>query len=203
MTYDEVIDADGFVITPEVVLAAYRQGCFPMADARNGRLRWYRPQVRAIITWDTWQVPKSLDKVARNRRPYGITIDRAFPKVISACASRESTWISSDIEALYTALHRQGHAHSVEAWDAGGDLVGGCYGLVLGGIFCGESMFHRAPDASKLCVMALVERLQANGFAVLDCQQQTPHMERFGAYEIDEKSYQRLLAEHHAPRPFP
>jgi len=203
MNDDAVIDADGFVITPEVVLAAYRQGCFPMADSKTGRLRWYRPQARAIITWDTWQVPKSLDKVARNRRPYSITINRAFTKVIAACADRDSTWISGDIEGLYTALHDQGHAHSVEAWDAGGDLVGGCYGLVLGGIFCGESMFHRAPDASKLCVMALVERLQANGFAVLDCQQQTPHMERFGAYEIDEKDYQALLAEHHAPRPFP
>jgi leucyl/phenylalanyl-tRNA--protein transferase len=143
-----------------------------------------------------------LDKVARNRRPYSITIDRAFAKVISACADRESTWISADIEGLYTMLHEQGHAHSVEAWDAGGDLVGGCYGLAIGGIFCGESMFHQAPDASKLCVMALVARLQANGFAVLDCQQQTPHMERFGAYEIDEKTYQRLLEEHHAPRPF-
>ena len=203
MTGAAVIDADGFVITPEVVLAAYRQGCFPMADARAGRLRWYRPQVRAVITWDRWRVPKSLDKVARNRQPYRITVDVAFARVIAACAERKSTWISGDIEGLYTALHVQGHAHSVEAWDAAGDLVGGCYGLAIGGIFCGESMFHRAPDASKLCVMALVGHLQDNGFALLDCQQQTPHMERFGAYEIDEETYMELLADHHAPRPFP
>jgi leucyl/phenylalanyl-tRNA---protein transferase len=198
----DVIDADGFLITPEVVLAAYRQGCFPMADDRSGHLRWYRPRTRAVITWDRWRVPKSLDKIARNRRPYNITFDRAFARVISACAERESTWISDDIEALYTSLYEQGHAHSVEAWDSAGDLVGGCYGLVIGGIFCGESMFHRATDASKLCVMALVERLQSNGFAVLDCQQQTPHMQRFGAYEIDDDAYQQLLNEHHSPCPF-
>jgi leucyl/phenylalanyl-tRNA--protein transferase len=198
-----VRDADGCLITPEVVLEAYRQGCFPMADARRGRLRWYRPGSRAIITWDRWTVPRSLAKVARNRRPFTHTIDRAFPQVIAACAERDSTWISGDIETLYAALHRQGHAHSVEAWDAQGALVGGCYGLVLGGIFCGESMFHTATDAAKLCVMHLVERLQACGFAVLDCQQQTPHMQRFGAYEVDETVYARLLVEHAAPRRFP
>ena len=198
-----VRDADGCVITPELVLEAYRQGCFPMADERRGRLRWYRPNRRAIITWDRWTVPRSLAKVARNRRPYTLTIDRAFARVIAACAERESTWISGDIETLYTALHVQGHAHSVEAWDAQGALVGGCYGLVLGGVFCGESMFHTATDAAKLCVMFLVERLQVNGFAVLDCQQQTPHMERFGAYEVDEEVYAHLLAEHAATCRFP
>ena len=202
MTSAEVIDADGYVITPEVVLAAYSQGCFPMADARVGRLRWYRPEVRAVITWDRWKIPKSLEKVARNRQPYRITFDQAFARVITACAQRESTWISGDIEALYVALHHQGHGHSVEAWDANGDLVGGCYGLAIGGIFCGESMFHRATDASKLCVMALVERLMAKGFAVLDCQQQTPHMERFGAYEIDDVDFLDLLTEHQDPRSF-
>ncbi len=198
-----VRDADGCLITPDLVLEAYSQGCFPMADGRNGRLRWYRPQSRAIITWDRWKVPKSLDKVARNRRPYRLTIDVACAQVIAACAVRESTWISPDIESLYGDLHRQGHVHSVEAWDASGALVGGCYGLALGGVFCGESMFHTADDASKLCVLHLAERLQANGFAVLDCQQQTAHMERFGAYEVDEADYARLMAEHADPRPFP
>lgn len=203
MTRRAVRDADGCLITPELVVEAYRQGCFPMADGRNGRLRWYRPQRRAIITWDRWKVPKSLDKVARNRRPYRLAIDTACAEVIAACAKRDSTWISPDIEQLYGELHRQGHVHSVEAWDAAGTLVGGCYGLALGGVFCGESMFHTADDASKLCVLHLAERLRANGFAVLDCQQQTAHMERFGAYEVDEREYARLLAEHAAPRPFP
>ncbi len=198
-----IVDADGYPITPDVVLAAYHHGCFPMADDRNGRLRWYRPAERAIITWDRYQVPKSLSKVARNRQPYQITINKDFPAVIAACAERSSTWISDDVEALYVALHRLGHAHSVEAYDAAGALVGGCYGLAIGGIFCGESMFHRAPDASKLCVMFLIERLQANGFALLDCQQQTPHMERFGAYVVDESTYGELLEQHAEERPFP
>jgi leucyl/phenylalanyl-tRNA--protein transferase len=198
-----IVDADGYPITPAVVLAAYQQGCFPMADDRNGRLRWYQPAERAIITWDRYQIPKSLSKVARNRQPYRLTINENFNAVIGACAERTSTWISSDIEALYTALHHLGYAHSVEAWDKSGALVGGCYGLTIGGIFCGESMFHRAPDASKLCVMFLIERLQANNFALLDCQQQTPHMERFGAYTIDEAAYAELLMAHAEERPFP
>jgi leucyl/phenylalanyl-tRNA--protein transferase len=197
-----IIDADGYPITPALVLAAYRQGCFPMADDRNGRLRWYKPNERAIITWDRYRVPKSLQKVARNRQPYRLTVDTAFAAVIAACAERTTTWISQDVEKLYSALHLQGHAHSVEAWNKDGVLVGGCYGLAIGGIFCGESMFHVAPDASKLCVMFLISRLQAHGFAALDCQQQTPHMERFGAYIIDDADYAALMAANTANRPF-
>jgi leucyl/phenylalanyl-tRNA--protein transferase len=123
-----------------------------------------------------------------------LSIDRAFPTVVAECAARSTTWISSDIELLYTELHRLGHAHSVEAWDGTGALVGGLYGIVLGSCFCGESMFHRADDAAKICVMHLVARLQERGFAMLDCQQQTPHMERFGAYEVSEREYAQLLA---------
>ncbi len=186
-------DADGNLITPELVLQAYWQGCFPMADHRDGRLRWYRPSHRAIITWESWKVPRSLEKVAR-KEPYRLSIDRAFADVVAACSERASTWISPDIEQLYGALHRLGHAHSVEAWSADGLMVGGLYGLVLGGCFCGESMFHRADDAAKLCVMHLVERLQARGFTLLDCQQQTPHMQRFGAFEVGERDYAALLS---------
>ena len=200
---DGVRDADGYLVTPDLVLEAYGQGCFPMADDRNGRLRWYRPRQRAIITWDRWTVPRSLAKVARNRMPYRLTINADFSAVIAACALRATTWISTDIERLYGALHERGHAHSVEAWSPDGALVGGLYGLAIGGCFCGESMFHTAPDAAKLCVMHLVERLRANGFTVLDCQQQTPHMQRFGAYEIDEGSYARLLMTCRDRRPFP
>jgi leucyl/phenylalanyl-tRNA--protein transferase len=240
-------DADGMIITPAVVLAAYAQGCFPMADGRHGRVRWYRPERRAIITWDRWQVPRSLGKVAK-RAPYRLTVDRAFAAVMAQCAERASTWISQDIEDLYRDLHRSGVAHSVEAWrrttppagassapggapasapsgtatadatpipvpvqDPGGpaddrtgwELVGGLYGLCLGGCFCGESMFHRADDAAKLCVMHLVDILRACGFVLLDCQQQTPHMERFGAYEVDDARYRALLAGCREPRPFP
>ncbi len=186
-------DVDGHPITPDTVLAAYRMRCFPMAETRGGPIAWYRPTRRAVITWDRYAVPRSLAKVLR-RQPFRFTIDRCFPAVIAACAQREQTWISHDVEALYTELHRQGHAHSVEAWDATGELVGGLYGLVLGGCFCGESMFHRATDASKACVVALVERLRARGFTLLDCQQQTAHMQRFGAYEISDRDYATMLA---------
>lgn len=190
---DEVRDIDGVVITPELLLQAYANRCFPMADHRDGPIGWYRPARRAIITWDRFTVPRSLAKTAR-RKPYRITCDQAFERVIAACADRRTTWISHGIEQLYVELHRLGIAHSVEAWDGSGVLVGGCYGLALGGCFSGESMFHRADDAAKLCVLFLVRRLQAQGFALLDCQQQTPHMERFGAYEVTDRAYAAKLA---------
>jgi leucyl/phenylalanyl-tRNA---protein transferase len=197
-----VLDADGYTVTPEVVLQAYALRCFPMADGRRGRIAWYRPEERAVITWQDWTVPRSLAKVIRNRRPYRITADRAFPAVIAACAEREATWISPDIEALYGALHRIGHVHSVEAWDADDRLVGGLYGLALGGVFCGESMFSRADDASKICVVHLVHRLRCQGFTALDCQQQTPHMERFGCRLMSDRAYAALISRASAPRPF-
>jgi leucyl/phenylalanyl-tRNA--protein transferase len=193
-----VRDADGNEVTPQVIINAYWQRCFPMADTRRGRFRWYRPATRAVITWDAWKVPDSLDKVIRNRRPYRITFDADFPAVIAACAERDETWISLGIEKLYIALHDLGLAHSVEAWDANNRLVGGLYGVVLGACFCGESMFHRAPDASKICAVHLVRRLQASGFKLLDCQQQNPHMGRFGAREISDEVYAELLAGCHA-----
>ncbi|HAT09700.1 MAG TPA: leucyl/phenylalanyl-tRNA--protein transferase, partial [Planctomycetes bacterium] len=187
-----VRDVDGYPITPETVLAAYRQRCFPMAESRGGPIAWYRPNRRAIITWDRFAIPRSLAKVLR-REPYRLTVDRAFPAVIAACAERSQTWISHDVEALYGALHRLGHAHSVEAWDGEERLVGGLYGLAIGSCFCGESMFHRADDAAKACVVHLVSLLRQAGFRLLDCQQQTPHMERFGAYEVSDREYARLF----------
>jgi leucyl/phenylalanyl-tRNA--protein transferase len=196
-----VIDADGFLVTPQLVLEAYRQRCFPMADDRSGRLRWYRPVKRAVITWERWKVPESLAKRMK-RQPYRISYDQAFAEVVAACAERETTWISGDIERLYVELHRRGHAHSVEAWDAAGTLVGGLYGLTLGGCFCGESMFHRADDAAKVCVVHLVGRLRERGFALLDCQQQSPHMARFGAAEVPDGEYARMLEACREPRPF-
>lgn len=197
-----ITDADGYEVTPDLVLEAYRQRCFPMADEREGRLRWYRPAERAVITWDRWKVPESLVKVMR-RMPFRLSIDEAFRDVIAACAERSTTWISRDIESLYTVLHERGHAHSVEAWDGDGTLVGGLYGLAIGGIFCGESMFHRANDAAKICVVHLVERLRERGFVLLDCQQQTSHMARFGAYEIGDEAYRGILDASRAARPFP
>ncbi len=196
-----ILDADGHPITPEVVLRAYQLRCFPMAEHRRGRLRWYRPETRAVITWDRWKVPESLRKRLKSD-PFTISVDLDFSAVIAACAKRTSTWISKDIEQLYTTLHQQGHAHSVEARDASGTLVGGLYGLAIGGCFCGESMFHRADDAAKACVVHLVGILRQRGFAVLDCQQQSPHMQRFGAYEIADADYARLLTGCSEDRPF-
>lgn len=189
-----VRDVDGYPITPDTVVSAYWQRCFPMADERDGAIAWYRPAVRAVITWDRFKVPDSLRKVLK-RAPYRITMDTAFDAVIAGCADRRTTWISRDVEALYRELHRLGTGHSVEAWDASGALVGGLYGLAIGGCFCGESMFHRADDAAKACVVHLVGHLQARGFRILDCQQQSPHMQRFGAYEITDRAYARLLAD--------
>jgi leucyl/phenylalanyl-tRNA---protein transferase len=198
----DVLDADGYPVSPDLVIEAYWQRCFPMADHRQGRLRWYRPHARAVITWDRWKVPESLVKVMR-KEPFRFTIDTAFQRVIAACAERKSTWISRDIEALYGELNRRGIAHSVEAWDAAGELVGGLYGIRLGSCFCGESMFHRASDAAKACVVHLVTRLRANGFRMLDCQQQTPHMSRFGSYEVDDEQYARMLEQCREDAPFP
>lgn len=189
-----ITDRDGYNIDPHTVLAAYANGCFPMADHRQGRLAWYRPLERAIITWDRLKCPRSLRKVMAHK-PYRIAIDEDFSAVVSACAEREDTWISHDIQALYEQLYALGHAHSVAAYDQQGRLQGGCYGLALGGIFCGESMFHRATDASKICVWELLQHLQKRGFLALDCQQQTDHMRRFGAYEVDHQAYDALLAQ--------
>jgi leucyl/phenylalanyl-tRNA--protein transferase len=189
---EAVRDGDGCLVTPELLVQAYAARLFPMADDRHGPIRWYHPATRAIITWERWKVPPSLRKVMAHE-PYRLSIDRAFPAVIAACAERSQTWISPGIERLYTALHRRGVAHSVEAW-RGDELVGGLYGLALGGCFCGESMFHRADDASKICMVHLAGHLRARGFTLIDCQQQTPHMRRFGACEIGDAAYARLLA---------
>jgi len=136
-------------------------------------------------------------------QPYRISTDSAFAQVIAACAERTTTWISHDIEKLYIELHRRGHAHSLEAWNEQDQLVGGLYGLAIGGCFCGESMFHRADDAAKICVVTLVEKLRARGFRLLDCQQQTPHMERFGAYEVSDGEYSALLQKCRSPCDWP
>ncbi len=175
-------DVDGHLITPDTVLAAYRLRCFPMAETRGGPIAWYRPTRRAVITWDRFTVPRSLAKTLR-KQPFRITVDRCFAEVIAACAQRDQTWISHDVEALYVELHRQGHAHSVEAWDADGALAGGLYGLAIGGS----------------CVVELVGLLRAKGFALLDCQQQTPHMQRFGAREITDRAFAQLLAQAGTP----
>ena len=186
-------------LTPDLLLAAYQSGVFPMADERDD-VAWYAPDPRGVLPLDGFHVPKSLARVVRQGR-FDVRTDTAFEAVMRACAAptagREDTWISRDIVRGYTDLHRLGFAHSVECWqdgDAGPELVGGLYGVALGGAFFGESMFHTVRDASKVALVHLVRRLRAGGFVLLDTQMTTPHLERFGAVEIPRAEYERRLA---------
>jgi leucyl/phenylalanyl-tRNA--protein transferase len=184
------------MIPSELLLSAYSSGWFPMA-VDEGEIRWYSPDPRGIIPLDSFHVPSRLARVIRSGR-FRVEIDRDFPAVIRACAEVDrrdedpGTWIDGEILTSYIALHRQGIAHSVEAWE-GERLAGGLYGVALGGAFFGESMFHRANDASKVALAALVERLKARAFTLLDIQWVTPHLEQFGAIEIPRSEYLRLL----------
>lgn len=180
-------------LTPRHLIAAYAAGIFPMADD-DGTVHWLAPDPRAIIPLDGFKVPRSLRQRVR-RGDYVVTINRCFLDVMRACADRrEGTWISDPFYRAYGALHEEGFAHSVETW-AGEELVGGLYGVALGGAFFGESMFHRQTDASKVALVALVERMRERGFALLDTQFTTPHLEQFGTVEIPRREYQKRLAE--------
>jgi leucyl/phenylalanyl-tRNA--protein transferase len=180
------------VLDPALLVRAYREGIFPMA-LEAGEIGWFSPDPRGIIPLDAFRVPARLARVVRQGR-FEIRIDTAFEAVMRACAERpgEGTWISEEIIESYMALHRLGLAHAIETWQDG-RLVGGLYGVQLGGAFFGESMFHRATDASKVALAALVDRLQRRGFLLLDVQWVTPHLEQFGAVEIPRRRYLALL----------
>lgn len=178
------------MIPAELLLHAYRHAVFPMA-MDNGEIAWFSPDPRAIIPLDTFHVPHGLKRTLK-KGIFEIRINTAFEDVMRACARRDETWISEVILESYVNLHRQGHAHSVETW-LDGKLVGGLYGVAIGGAFFGESMFHEATDASKVALHALVERLRARNFTLLDTQWLTPHLLTFGAIEIPRAEYQRRL----------
>jgi leucyl/phenylalanyl-tRNA--protein transferase len=186
------------MIPSELLVSAYASGWFPMA-VDPGEIRWYSPDPRGIIPLEAFHVPSRLARVVRAGR-FAIEIDRDFEAVIRACAGAErrdgepGTWIDSEIIESYCALHRAGLAHSVEARQDG-RLMGGLYGVALGGAFFGESMFHRETDASKVALVALVEHLRARGYQLLDLQWVTPHLEQFGAIEIPRRTYLKLLEE--------
>jgi leucyl/phenylalanyl-tRNA--protein transferase len=200
------------MLTPELLLAGYRQGVFPMAISKRGRLGWFSPDPRAIIPLDDrFHVPHGLRRILQKQK-FKVTFDRAFATVIRECARRkDDTWISREIIEGYCRLHRLGYAHSVEVWPAepaGGVTerraprsravakpVGGLYGVHLGGAFFGESMFHRVTDASKVALVALVEHLRARGFVLLDTQWLTPHLAQFGTLEIPRDDYLQRLKE--------
>lgn len=185
-------------ITPELMLRAYRAGLFPMAESRGGdRLYWLDPERRGILPIDRrFHLPRRLRRTVL-AGPYRVTGDADFGAVLAGCAApapgREDTWINPEIEQLFLALHRQGHAHSVEVWQDAA-LVGGLYGVVLGAAFFGESMFSRARDASKVALVHLVARLRLGGFTLLDSQFLTEHLAQFGAHEIPRADYKRRLA---------
>lgn len=181
------------MISADLLLHAYRNAVFPMASP-DGEIAWFSPDPRGIIPLDEgFRVPHGLRRTLK-KGAFEIRVDTAFETVMRACAVREETWINEEIIASYTALHRLGHAHSVEAWQDG-QLAGGLYGVTLGGAFFGESMFHEVTDASKVALHALVMRLRARGFELLDTQWLTPHLETFGAREIPRSDYRdRLLA---------
>lgn len=190
---------NGFVeITPEVLLKAYACGIFPMAEsADDPALYWIEPEKRGIIPLDGFHVPQRLQRTIRNTS-LTVDVDRDFDAVIAGCAEPQSgrtrTWINSRIRTLYRRLYDRGHCHTVEVYD-GGALVGGLYGVSLGAVFFGESMFHRTRDASKIALVHLVARLKAGGYRLLDSQFITEHLKTFGACEVSRRQYSKMLDE--------
>lgn len=209
-------DASPVTLTPDMLLAAYANGYFPMAmSADDPELYWFAPEQRGVLPLDTFHIPHGLKKtLAKN--PYHITVDTAFEEVIRACGAktpeRQETWINENIVRLYTGLHQMGHAHSVEVWEEvvsselsvlstlttdnsqlTTKLVGGLYGVSIGGAFFGESMFSRASNASKIALVALVNILREAGYQLLDTQYVNDHLKQFGVEEISKKRYMTKL----------
>jgi leucyl/phenylalanyl-tRNA--protein transferase len=185
-------------LTPDLLLQAYAVGLFPMGERHDDpTLYWVDPEYRAILPLDAFHLPRRLRRTVR-AAPFEIRCDTAFEQVMRACAAatenRRETWINAPILALYNALFQRGKAHSVECWQDG-ELVGGLYGVSLGGAFFGESMFSRRTDASKVALVHLVARLRLGGYQLLDCQFMTQHLRQFGTVEIERDKYRRLLAQ--------
>lgn len=183
-------------LTPELMLGAYAVGLFPMAaDAEDEDLQWYDPDPRGVLPLQAFHLPRRLRRTVLSGR-FDVTVDQDFPAVMKGCAApapgREQTWINSEIYRLFCALHEMGYAHSVECRQ-NGELVGGLYGVALGGAFFGESMFSRVTDASKVALVHLVARLRLSGFMVLDTQFGTDHLTRFDGVEIPAAEYKTTL----------
>jgi leucyl/phenylalanyl-tRNA--protein transferase len=185
-------------LTPELIIRAYAAGIFPMAEhAGSADLFWVSPEMRGVLPLDRFHASKSLRKKLRHH-PFSIRVDTDFDAIIEGCATvgddRDSTWINGEIRRLYGELFRRGYVHTVEVWEEDA-LVGGLYGLSLGAAFFGESMFHRATDASKIAMAHLVERLRAGGYTLLDTQFVTDHLRSLGGIEIPRATYEMQLAE--------
>ncbi|HEV2296324.1 MAG TPA: leucyl/phenylalanyl-tRNA--protein transferase [Tepidisphaeraceae bacterium] len=183
-------------LDPETLLSAYAQGAFPMSD-RGGIIRWYTADPRGVIPLDQrFHVPGTLKALVRQRK-FDVRINCDFERTMQCCAEArpDGTWIGRQLIAAYCRLHELGFAHSVECYDVHDQLVGGLYGVSLGGAFFGESMFHRVRDASKVALVHLVERLRERGFLLLDAQASTPHLQTFGCEEIPGERYLKRLRE--------
>ena len=179
-------------LSPELLLNAYASGVFPMAESREDEeLFWVDPHFRGVFELDRFHISRSLAQHIR-QEPFQIRIDTAFMKVVAGCADRTETWINAQLLDLYEQLHLMGYAHSLEVWD-NETLVGGVYGLAIGGAFFGESMFSRRTDASKIALVYLVDRLRIGGFSLFDTQFITPHLTSLGAVEIPRDEYHRRL----------
>lgn len=175
-------------LSPEMIIAAYRGGYFPMPDPESGEMLWFNPDPRAIIPLDRFHISRSLRKTQRKMQ-YGITFDQDFRGVIQKCAARQTTWITPAIKKAYTRLFEMGVCHSVEIWNHADDLVGGLYGVSLGGVFNAESMFSREPDTSKIALWALIQRMVDSGLVLLEVQFMTEHLRTLGATEISRSDY--------------
>lgn len=177
-------------IPPHVLLGAYTEGVFPMAE--EGEIHWFSPLMRGVMPIDDrFHVPRGLKKSLR-KKAFNIRMNTAFPEVIRACASRRETWIDEIVMASYTELYKLNYAHSVECWDDEG-LQGGLYGVAIGKVFFGESMFSRKADASKIALVHLVDWMRENDFTLLDTQWMTDHLRQFGGIEIPREDYLKLL----------
>jgi leucyl/phenylalanyl-tRNA--protein transferase len=190
-----VAGARQFNLNPEVVLAAYTHGAFPMTDP-DGITRWYTADPRGVLPLEQFHCPRTLRQIVRQHR-FDVRINTNFEATMRACMTvtrpdADGSWISDDLIGVYTTLHRGGFAHSVEAYERD-ELVGGLYGVSIGGAFFGESMFHRAANASKVCLVHLVQRLIDRNFALLDTQMVTSHMRQFGTIEIPVRDYMMRL----------
>ena len=187
---ESIFTREGY-IRPAVLVAAYRGGMFPMAMDNRGEIGWFSPDPRGVIPLEEFHIPHGLKRILK-RDPFEIRIDTAFGEVIRGCADRKTTWISEEIGNSYEKLFELGYAHSVETWK-GGELVGGLYGVAIRGAFFGESMFSRKPDASKVALVKLVERLREKQFQLLDTQWSTEHLASFGCKEIPRHEYLKQL----------
>ncbi len=180
-------------LDPETLLSAYAQGVFPMAD-RTGRVTWFSADPRGILPLDAFHVPHTLAQLIRNGKGFEVRVNHDFERTMRACqeARSDGTWINEKLIRAYVQLHELGFAHSVETW-WDGELAGGLYGVTLGGAFFGESMFHRRRDASKIALVALVNRLNERGYELLDTQASTSHLKRFGCIDIPAAEYLQRL----------